>query len=226
MSNFLNNLQSVARLTGSTSFVPTPCNAFGVDDALLVGSGISALGGLFSGIFGSNSQAKANKMNYKIWKEQEAFNHNEAIYQRQWQQQMQDMYGTPNAKSNMLRAAGLNAKLGDTSMSQIGSGSSAASPSPPQMQSYNAGADIAQGINNGVQSYLSGYSAETERLSQQSQQSVNDSIVNLNKMRTDTEKLVQNLKNQDFKIGEQTLQQMEANTRYLQNTLDSRIRQQ
>lgn len=226
MSNFLNNLQSVARLTGNTSFVPAPCNVFGVDDAILVGSGISALGGLFSGIFGSSSQNKANKMNYKIWKEQEAFNHNEAIYQRQWQQQMQDMYGTPSAKASMLRAAGLNAKLGDTSMSQIGSGASAQSPSAPQMQSYNAGADIAQGINSGVNTFLSGYSAQTERLSQQSQQSVNDSIVNLNKMRTDTEKLVQDLKHQDFKIGEQTLQQMEANTRYLQNTLDSRIRQQ
>lgn len=226
MSNFLNNLQSVARITGNTCFVPTPCNAFGVDDAILLGSGISALGGLFSGIFGSNNQDKTNKMNYKIWKEQQAFGHNEAILQRMWQQQMQDLYGTPSAKASMLRAAGLNSKLGDISMSQIGSGASAQSPSAPQMQSYNAGADIAQGLTSGVNTYLSGYSAETERLSQQSQQSLNDSIVNLNKMRTDTEKLVQNLKHQDFKIGEQTLQQMEANTRYLQSTLDSRVRQQ
>lgn len=221
-----NNLQSVARLSGNTSFVPAPCNVFGIDDAILIGAGVSTLGGMFSGLMGSHSQNQANKMNYRIWKEQQAFNAQQSDTQRRWTELMQNRYGTPISKANYLRAAGLNAKLGDTSMSQIGAGSSAQSPAAPEMRSYNAGADISQGINAGVSSFLQGYQAQTERLSQQSQQQVNDSISNLNNMRAETEKLVQNLRSQDFKIGEQTLQQMEANTRYLQDTLNSRIRQQ
>lgn len=226
MSFFINNLQSVARLSGNTSFVPAFCNVFGVDDAILLGAGISTLGGLFSGALGSSNQNATNKMNYRIWQEQKAFNAQEASKQRLWQELMQDRYGTPSAKANLLRSSGLNAKLGDVSMSQVGSGASAQSPAAPQMSSYNSGADIAQGINSGVSTFLQGYHEETERLSQQSQQRVNDTIVDLNKMRSDTEKLVQNLKSQDFKIGEQTLQQMEANTRFLQDTLNTRIRQQ
>jgi hypothetical protein len=226
MLSILSNLQRVARITGNSSLLPAPCNAFGFDDAVLIGSGLSALGGLFSGVFGSSSQSSANRTNLKIWREQRDFSRQEAEKQRYWQQQMQELYGTSSAKANDLRSAGLNAKLGDVSASSVGTGATATTPNAPEIRPYNAGADIAQGINNGVNTYLSGFSAETDRLSQQSQQSVNDSIVNLNKMRADTEKLVQNLKNQDFKIGEQTLQQMEANTRYLQNTLDSRIRQQ
>ena len=113
MINTINNLQSVARITGNTSFVPAPCNVLGIDDAILIGSGVSALGGLFSGLFGSHSQNQANKMNYKIWKEQQAFNAQQADVQRQWTELMQNRFGTPIAKANYLRSAGLNAKLGD-----------------------------------------------------------------------------------------------------------------
>lgn len=224
--SFLSNLQSVARLSGNTSFVPAPCNVFGLDDAILIGAGVSTLGGMFSGFMGSHNQDKTNEMNYRIWKEQQAFNAHETDAQRRWTELMQNYYGTPVAQANFLRAAGLNAKLGNVSMSQIGSGATAQSPSAPEMRSYNAGADISQGLNSGISTFLQGYQAHTERLSQQSQQQVNDSIANLNNMRADTEKLVQNLRSQDYKIGEQTLQQMEANTRYLQDTLNSRIRQQ
>ena len=224
--SILSNLQCVARLSGNTSFVPAPCNVFGVDDALLIGAGISTLGGMFSGLFGSHNQNQTNKMNYRIWKEQEAFNAQQSDVQRRWTELMQNRFGTPVAKANFLRSAGLNAKLGDTSMSQIGSGSTAQSPSAPEMRSYNPGADISQGINSGVSNFLQGYHEQTERLSQQSQQQVNASISNLNDMRAETEKLVQDLRKQDVKIGDQTLQQMEANTQYLQDTLNSRIRQQ
>lgn len=226
MLHIINNLKSVARISGNTSFVPAPCNVLGIDDAILIGSGVSALGGLFSGLFGSHSQNQANKMNYKIWKEQQAFNAKQSDVQRQWTELMQNRFGTPIAKANYLRAAGLNAKLGDTSMSQIGSGATAQSPAAPEMRAYNAGSDISQGINSGVSTFLQGYQAQTERLSQQSQQQVNDSIANLNDMRTGTEKLVQDLKKQDYKISEETLKQMVANTRYLQSTVDTRIRQQ
>lgn len=219
----IHSLQSVARITGNTSFVPVPCN-FDPLTAGLIGGG-SLLGGVFSGIFGSSSQSKTNKMNYKIWKEQKQFNREEAQKQRDWQQKMQDLYGTSSAKANDLRSAGLNAKLGDVSPSTVGSGATATAPSAPEMRSYNAGADIAQGINTAANTFIQGYQAETERLSQQSQQGVNESIANLNDMRRQTEQLVQDLKKQDYKIGEQTLQQMVANTRYLQSTVDTRIRQ-
>lgn len=226
MLSLLINLQSVARISGNTSFVPTPCNVFGVDDAIMVGAGLNLAGGLFSGLFGHSSQSSANRMNYKIWQEQKEFNREEAQKQRDWQQRMQDMYGTSTAKANDLRSAGLNAKLGDVSMSQVGSGVSASAPNAPEMRSYNAGADVFQGINSAASTYIQGYQAETERKAQISQQQVNDSISNLNKMRSDTELLVQSMKRQDIKIGAQTLQQMEANTKYLQDTLNSRIRQQ
>lgn len=221
-----NNLRSVARYSGCTSLAPTPCNALGVDDAYLIGSGLSLAGGLFSGLFGRSAQKSANRANYKIWLQQQDFNRQEAEKQRLWQQRMQDLYGTSSAKANDLRSAGLNAKLGDVSASSIGTGSSAIAPNAPEMRSYNLGSDISQGINNASSIFTQGYQAETERLSQQSQQAVNDSLANLNEMRTQTEKLVQNLKNQDYKISEETLKQMVSNTRYLQSTVDTRIRQQ
>lgn len=226
MLSLLNNLRSVARFSGITSFASPPCNVLGVDDAYVLGSGLSLAGGLFSGFLGSQSQKSTNRTNYKIWLQQQEFNRQEAEKQRLWQQKMQDMYGTSVAKANELRAAGLNAKLGDVSASQIGSGASSSSPAAPDIRSYNPGVDISQGINSAASTFFDGYKAETERLSQQSQQSVNDTIVNLNKMRADTETLVQNAKKLDYKIGEQSLQQMEANTKYLQDTLNSRIRQQ
>lgn len=217
-----NNLQSVARITGNTSFLSPACN---IDPALAVLAGGSLLGGVFSGIFGSQSQRSANRTNLKIWREQRDFNREEAQKQRDWQQRMQDLYGTSSAKANDLRSAGLNAKLGDVSTSAVGTGASATAPSAPEIRPYNAGSDIAKGIDTAASTYVQAYEAETERLSQQSQQSVNDTLVNLNKMRSDTEKLIQDAKRQDIKIGEQTLQQMEANTKYLQSTLATKIRQ-
>jgi tellurite resistance protein len=225
MLSLFNNLRSVARFSGFTSLSPTPCNALGVDDAYLIGSGLSLAGGLFSGLFGSSAQKSTNRTNYKIWLQQQDFNRQEAEKQRQWQQLMQNLYGTSSAKANDLRSAGLNAKLGDVSASSIGSGASASLSSLPEMRPYNVGADISMGINNAASTFYHGYQAETERLSQQSQQDVNDTLVNLNKMRADTEKLVQTAQSQHIKIDEQTLLQQIANTKYLQSTVDTKIRQ-
>jgi hypothetical protein len=200
MLSLFNNLRSVARFSGFTSLSPTPCNALGVDDAYLIGSGLSLAGGLFSGLFGSSAQKSTNRTNYKIWLQQQDFNRQEAEKQRQWQQLMQNLYGTSSAKANDLRSAGLNAKLGDVSASSIGSGASASLSSLPEMRPYNVGADISMGINNAASTFYHGYQAETERLSQQSQQDVNDTLVNLNKMRADTEKLVRVLSAQSNEV--------------------------
>lgn len=224
---FLNNLLSIARVSGNTTFNTSLSKSepISLGTAAILG-GASLLGGITSGLFGSHSQSSANRMNYRIWQEQKQFNAEQARLQREWQERMMLLYGSSSAKANNLRAAGLNAKLGDTSMSSIGQGASASSPSAPVMQSYNAGADIAQGINNSASFFLEGYKAYTDRLAQQSQQSVNDTLVSLNKMRVDTEALIQKSQKLDYKIGQQTLQQMEANTKFLQDTLSSRIRQQ
>lgn len=193
--------------------------------AALIGGG-SALGSLASGIFGASAQKSANKQNYKIWQEQKDFNRIEAQKQRDWQQRMQDMYGTSSAKANDLRAAGLNAYLGDVSASQVVSGSTASIGSAPEMQPVNPLSGVGGAIQSGANTFSQLFEQETARRSQQSQEAVNTSIENLNKMRATTEELVQSLKKQDFSIGEQTLQQMEYNTEYLQRTLDSRVRQQ
>ena len=219
MCSFIINLQSVARISGNTSFVPTPCNVLGVDDAILIGGGLSALGGVFSGIFGSSSQSKANKMNYKIWQEQKQFNREEAQKQRDWQQKMQDLYGTSIAKANDLRAAGLNAKLGDVSASSVGSGASASAPPAPEMRAYNAGADIAQGINNAAETFIAGYNSVTQRRAQESQKAVNDSIVALNDS-------VQKLNYKKINLTEEGARQMQLNNNFLQDTFSSRVRQQ
>ena len=72
---------------------------------------------LLNGLFGSFSTNKTNKMNYKIMQEQNRFNAEEAKKNRDWQEMMYQMYGTSSAKANDMRAAGLNALLGDVSAS-------------------------------------------------------------------------------------------------------------
>lgn len=217
MLHVISNLKSISRISANTSFVITPTNIGITASAILGGSAL--FGGALSGLFGSSQQNKVNKMNYRIWQEQKDFSHNEAVLQRQWTQRMQDMYGTSSAKANNLRAAGLNSKLGDTSMSQVGSGATAQTPNAPQMQSYNAGADLAQGITSGVQAFLSSYDSETQRRAQQSQQSVNDSLSALNDS-------VTKLNYKKIDLTDEGVRQLRLNNDFLQDTFSSRVRQQ
>lgn len=217
MFKVISNLKSISRISANTSFLYTPKN-FGITAAAILG-GSSLFGGALSGLFGSSQQNKVNKMNYRIWQEQKDFSHNEAALQRQWTQRMQDMYGTSSAKANNLRAAGLNSKLADTSMSQIGSGATAQTPGAPTMQSYNAGADIAQGINGGVQSFLAAYDSETQRRSQESQQSVNESLTALNDS-------VTKLNYKKVDLTDEGVRQLRLNNEFLEDTFSSRVRQQ
>lgn len=218
MCSTINNLQSVARISGNTSFVSPPCNL----DPVTVGLGLaggSLLGGVFSGLFGSSAQSSANRTNLKIWREQKEFNREEAQKQRDWQQKMQDLYGTSTAKAIDLRSAGLNAKLGDVSASSIGTGASATSPNAPEIRPYNAGADIAQGINNAAQTFIAGYNADTQRRAQQSQQNVNES---LSALYDSSSKL--NYKKID--LNDEGVRQLRLNNDFLQDTFSSRVRQQ
>ena len=212
----INNFQSVARISGNTPFASPPCNF----DPVTVGlAGGALLGGVFSGIFGSHSQSSANRTNLKIWREQREFNREEAEKQRAWQQKMQDLYGTSTAKANDLRAAGLNAKLGDVSASSVGAGATATAPNAPEIRPYNAGADIAQGINNAAQTFIEGYNADTQRRAQQSQQAVNESLSALydSSMKLNYKKI---------DLTQEGIEQLRLNNEYLRGTVASRIRQQ
>lgn len=217
MCLIINNLQSVARISGNTCFVPAPKN-FGIGAAAILG-GASLFGGAFSGLFGSSSQRSANRTNLKIWREQKEFNRVEAEKQRNWQQRMQEMYGTSSAQANDLRAAGLNAKLGDVAASSIGSGATASSPNAPEMRPYNSGADIAQGITNAAQTFIAVYNADTQRRVQQSQQNVNES---LSALYDSSSKL--NYKKVD--LTDEGVRQLRLNNDFLQDTFSSRVRQQ
>lgn len=210
MLSLIHNIQSVARISGNTSFVLTPCNIDPVT-GMLAGGAIA--GGLFSGIVGASTNSK----NYQIMHEQMRFNALEAQKQRDWQEKMQQLYGTSSAKALNLRAAGLNSKLGDVSASSIGSGASASAPNAPDM--LNPGTDIAQGITNAAQTFIAGYNSETQRRAQESQKAVNDSIVALNNS-------VQKLNYKNIDLTDEGVKQMRLNNNFLQDTFSSRVRQQ
>ena len=100
--------------------------AGGVPGAL-VGGALGVASSLIGGLFGKHNTNKTNEWNYKIMQEQNKFNQEEAKKNRDWQEMMYRMFGTSSAKANDMRAAGLNALLGDVSASgNVGSGSALA----------------------------------------------------------------------------------------------------
>ena len=110
---------------------------------------------MLGGLFGKHNTDKTNEWNYKIMQEQNKFNAEEAQKLRDWQQKMYEMYGTASAKANDMRAAGLNAKLGDVVPSgNVGSGSAATAAESAQMMpaDYSFVGDAA---NRGLAAYNS-----------------------------------------------------------------------
>ena len=107
--------------------------AGGVSGAL-VGGALGVASSLLGGLFGKHNTDKTNQMNYKIMQEQNRFNAEEAKENRDWQELMYRMFGTSSAKANDMRAAGLNALLGDVSASgNVGSGAAATAAESAQM---------------------------------------------------------------------------------------------
>ena len=108
-------------------------SAAGVPGAL-VGGALGVASSLLGGLFGKHNTDKTNQMNYKIMQEQNRFNAEEAKKNRDWQELMYRMFGTSSAKANDMRAAGLNALLGDVSASgNVGSGAAATAAESAQM---------------------------------------------------------------------------------------------
>ena len=100
----------------------------------LVGGALGLASSLIGGLFGKHNNDKTNKMNYQIMQEQNKFNKEEAQKNRDWQELRYRMFGTSSAKANDMRAAGLNALLGDVSASgNVGSGAAASAAESAQM---------------------------------------------------------------------------------------------
>lgn len=146
----------------------------------LVGGALGLAGSLAGGLFGKSNTNKTNEMNYKIMQEQNRFNAEEAEKTRKWQEMMYQMYGTSSAKANDLRAAGLNAMLGDVSASgNVGSGAAASAAESAQMMpaDYSFVADAA---NSGLAGYNTTRSVNASVSLQKSQENVNKSIEGVN----------------------------------------------
>nr|QJB21610.1 MAG: DNA pilot protein [Microvirus sp.] len=153
--------------------------AGGVPGAL-VGGALGLAGSLIGGLFGKHNTKKTNNMNYQIMQEQNRFNREEAQKNRDWQEMMYRMYGTSSAKANDMRAAGLNALLGDVSASgNVGSGAAATAAESAQMlpADYSFVGDAA---NRGLAAYNSTRSVDASISLQKSQENVNKSIEGVN----------------------------------------------
>lgn len=146
----------------------------------LVGGALGLAGSLLGGFFGNHNTNKINRVNYKIMQEQNRFNQAESQKNRDWQEMMYRMFGTSSAKANDMRAAGLNALLGDVSASgNVGSGAAASAAESAQMlpSDYSFIGDAAQ---SGLAAYNTTRSVDASVSLQKSQENVNKSIEGVN----------------------------------------------
>lgn len=190
LSNFI--IRSTAAF-GGTPFRMNRCTALGSAGAgagagaalggapgALIGGALGLAGSLFGGLFGKSNTNKTNEMNYKIMQEQNRFNAEEAKKNRDWQQMMYQMYGTSSAKANDMRAAGLNALLGDVSASgNVGSGAAATAAESAQMMPTDY-SFIGDSANRGLAAYNTTRSVDASVSLQKSQENVNKSIEGVN----------------------------------------------
>ena len=190
VSNFI--IRSTAAF-GGTPFRLNKCTALGSAGSgaaagaaaggvpgALVGGALGVASSLIGGLFGKHNTDKTNEWNYKIMQEQNKFNSAEAKKLRDWQEMMYRMYGTSSAKANNMRAAGLNALLGDVSASgNVGSGSAATAAESAQMMptDYSFVSDAA---SSGLAAYNTTRSIDSSVALQKSQENVNKSIEGVN----------------------------------------------
>lgn len=190
LSNFI--IRSTAAV-GGTPFRLNKCTALGSAGSgaaagaaaggvpgALVGGALGIASSLLGGLFGKHNTDKTNAMNYKIMQEQNRFNAAEAEKLRDWQEMMYRMYGTSSAKANDMRAAGLNALLGDVSASgNVGSGGAATAAESAQMMPTDY-SFIADAADSGLSGYNTVRSVDASVSLQKSQENVNKSIEGVN----------------------------------------------
>lgn len=158
---------------GGTPFRLNKCTA-------LVGGALGVASSLIGGLFGKHNTDKTNEWNYKIMQEQNRLNAEQAEKLRDWQQKMYEMYGTSSAKANDMRAAGLNALLGDVSASgNVGSGAAATAAESAQMMPADY-SFIADAADSGLTGYNTMRSVDASVSLQKSQENVNKSVEGIN----------------------------------------------
>lgn len=154
--------------------------AIGAGPGAIIGGALGLGSSLISGLFGKHNTDKTNEWNYRIMQEQNRFNAEEAEKTRKWQEMMYQMYGTASAKANDMRAAGLNAMLGDVSASgNVGSGATATAAESAQMMPTDY-SFIGNAVNNGLAGYNSVRSVDSSVSLQKSQENVNESVKGVN----------------------------------------------
>ena len=146
----------------------------------LVGGALGMASSLLGGLFGKSNTKKTNEMNYRIMQEQNRFNAEEAKKNRDWQELMYRMFGTSSAKANDMRAAGLNALLGDVSASgNVGSGAAATAAESAQMMPTDF-SFVGDSAIHGLTAYNSTRSVDASVSLQKSQENVNKSVEGIN----------------------------------------------
>lgn len=179
--------------------------AGGVPGAL-IGGALGVAGSLIGGLFGKHNTNKTNDMNYKIMQEQNKFNAAEAEKLRDWQEMMYRMYGTSSAKANDMRAAGLNALLGDVSASgNVGSGAAATAAESAQMMPTDY-SFIGDAASSGLAAYNSTRSVSSSVALQKSQENVNKSIEGVNAAQEGLLKSQNDMQRMTYKFAMDTYQ--------------------
>lgn len=146
----------------------------------LVGGALGLAGSLIGGLFGKHNTDKTNKTNYQIMQEQNKFNKEEAQKNRDWQEMMYRMFGTSSAKASDMRAAGLNALLGDVSASgNVGSGAAATAAESAQMMPTDY-SFVGEAATHGLAAYNTTRSVDATISLQKSQENVNKSVEGIN----------------------------------------------
>lgn len=154
--------------------------AVGGAPGALVGGALGLAGSLIGGLFGKHNTDKTNQWNYKIMQEQNRFNAEEAEKTRKWQELMYQMFGTSSSKANDLRAAGLNAMLGDVSASgNVGSGATATAAESAQMMPTDF-SFVGDAATHGLAAYNTTRSVDATISLQKSQENVNKSLEGIN----------------------------------------------
>lgn len=154
--------------------------ALGGAPGAIIGGALGFAGDVINGLFGKHNTDKTNEWNYKIMQEQNRFNAEEAEKTRKWQEIMYQMYGTSSAKANDLRAAGLNAMLGDVSASgNVGSGATATAAESAEMMPTDY-SFISDAVDSGLSGYNTTRSVDASVSLQKSQENVNKSVEGIN----------------------------------------------
>lgn len=199
--------------------------------AAWIGSAIGAGANLVGGLLGFGGQKSSNKTNLKIAREQMQFNREEAQKQRDWQEDYYERYSSPVAQSAQYRAAGLNPYLANIQPQGVASGAQATSGELPVQQ--NSMAPLQSGFSSAADSAIDAYNAVTSRKSQQSQESLNNSLEMLNESSkqlnvatADLRKAEERQTNQNVEVLRERVNNLKFVNEYLDRTMESKVRQQ